>query len=187
MGNDLRRTELWRGVYREVDVEVARWECGGEERWNYYIRLAVDRLPAETRPRFVLSPSCFRDRRGHAGLPGYPREAIPDIDWHGGCTYYEKQGGRDGGPLFVKMGCDYAHLYDQGCRYTLDMVAADARRSIDALWEQFPDMLHACSYNGGLYRADEGSVQPSGAWLSNEGAAQDAAWRERRAKEKGST
>lgn len=48
-------------------------------------------------------------------------------------TWYSKEAGFDGDPRVVKIGCDYAHYWDQGGYYTLETVTRDAIGTIDAL------------------------------------------------------
>lgn len=83
----------------------------------------------------------------------YNYDGFPDLDAHGGWTFGELDIylGKDGKEYeHVKIGCDYAHLWDRESGYWHDREAIeqDAKRSIDLLCEMFPARRQRCGYSG---------------------------------------
>jgi hypothetical protein len=77
----------------------------------------------------------------------YMSSVLAELPWHGGITYYEKSGGLDGGPRYVKAGCDLAHSWDDGRDYDFAYVEQEAHRTINALRERFC-LLRRCTWSG---------------------------------------
>jgi hypothetical protein len=42
----------------------------------------------------------------------YSESDVGKLDWHGGCTFYEESFHVELGKTFVKVGCDFQHLWD---------------------------------------------------------------------------
>lgn len=93
---------------------------------------------------------------------------VPDYGFHGGITWYSKEGfvDRDGKQqTSIKIGCDYAHLYDMECNYYhgLDDVNRDVELLIEKLIEINPVKMR-CKYSGKLdvpeqfYTAKNGAI-----------------------------
>ena len=98
-------------------------------------------------------------------------DLIDEIEFHCGCSYYEKHGGFDGFPRTVEVGCDYQHLYDiESPRQSFHSILFDVQRAIDGLRVTVPDLKWRCGYNGKYYDIAEGQIDDNGEFLSNEGA-----------------
>jgi len=80
---------------------------------------------------------------------------ISDLDWHCGITFYEKTRNDRGDVVGYKLGCDYAHYWDEGKCYSLDYVIRESKHSIDKLWEYVPNLKIRCAWNGKYYPQDE--------------------------------
>lgn len=163
-----KRTE-WSGVHRGVHYSVS---LHGEDReyrpqgtWCYYIYIHEMQIPAELRERFDLPARIDTSFGRPRVVYDYMSAWFAGLDWHCGITYYAKKGGLDGEPKCFKLGCDYAHYWDEGRYYDLEMVALDARHTIDRLLELVP-LLTRCSWCGNYATADK--VQPWGdGWIEH--------------------
>lgn len=142
------KKEIWTFKYKGFNCSIAHWgsaemrERGAIQPggiWNSYIIIQKKQLPKQFRKllcKFKVS-----------GLPSkrkfwdyYKLENY--FDMHGGLTYYEPL--RDeftGDIIAVKVGCDYAHAFDDEYSYNVDMVKRDLEKSVDKFIEAFPDYL----------------------------------------------
>ena len=162
----LKHSDQWKGKYREIGFEVVHWGVRPEQPkgiWNYYLYVPLERLPESAQIDWLEEPRTFRERHNRKPLKYRTGTALPDLEFHSGCTLYTVCQ-FDDGALVAKVGCDYDHAWDQDYCYTLDEVARDARHSIDKLWEAYPDFLHECYYCAGYYAQDEGQENEHG-WL----------------------
>lgn len=172
MTDNLSHIETWHGLYRDIAFDVSHHAVSDFQRkgiWNYYILIPVDQLIEADRANFVLEPHEWnRKRHGCPADVRYHYESLPDLDLHGGCTFYDIIGSP--GPRVVKIGCDYAHLWDNDAGYPADLKRCvdDAKHSIGVLWEVVPDMLRRCYYLGGFWKPGEGEETEHG-WLSHAG------------------
>ncbi len=165
---EFRKVETWHGEHKGVRYEVAHWHLG----WNYYIILPVEQIPEEKRKVFILDSkkSKYNPERIENNY-----DSIPDLDWHGGITFYEKFFGQvvcknliEVNVTSIKMGCDYMHLFDENKTYTFNLVKSDVIHSIDKLLDFVPDMKIRCQWNGHYYPRDEGQIDSNGYFLANE-------------------
>ncbi len=176
----MKHKDVWNGEHRSVRYEVVRWSTGESDVWNYYLFLPEKQIPEGWRDRFILKPQ----PPTKWGRVFYPYgEKLPGLEFHGGCTFYEKLGGLDGNPITVQIGCDYNHAWDQDGYFTDEIVGQDARRSIDVLWETVPDLLVRCSYNGRFFPASDGEFAEDGTFTSHEGKKESDRHRAEYAKE----
>jgi hypothetical protein len=106
--------------------------------WCYYVVVSESQVSPESFAEFWL-PATPHIRSSGICEPcySYYEAKFSSVSWHGGVTFYEKRGGIDGAPRSVKIGCDYAHLYDQGQSYDFEGVKRDAIRTIDSLRELY--------------------------------------------------
>lgn len=138
--------------------------------WTYYVTIGEHQLSGEDFAEFWLPVSGQLERSAGYSQPTYdyysPRWSS-DVDWHGGVTWYEKIGGLDGAPRAVKIGCDFAHLWDEGRFYCLDAVKAECFetiRQIRALYR----FKNRCSWTGRCDYAENG-IEHNGRWYTPDG------------------
>lgn len=126
--------------------EFQRVESGGT--WCYYVTVGEVQLSADDFAKFWLAPTVTTHKSGFPRI-SYDYFAAPfaQVDWHGGITFYEKDGGLDGGQRYVKMGCDFAHLWDEGHAYDYADVESECRETIRQLCELFAFKMR-CGYYG---------------------------------------
>lgn len=177
MTEELRKRTNWTGNHRNVRLEVAFWGEGimndGRGMWNYYIAIGEEQLPSDEFEKIWLPVSGLWERSSGAKMPSYNEyESILNHgEFHGGITFYEKKQHPDTGARWIKVGCDYGHLWDQedNYRYDLRSVAADARSTVDRLHE----VLHfkvPCNWTG-RYVAPAEAVEHEGRSYSVDGLA----------------
>lgn len=140
--SELNKSEVYSGKYLGVPYEIRHWSCGGEEFWNYYIFLIEKQIPDGFKSAWLKGR-----RDGRHVFYDYYKSWISDLDWHMGCTFYEKISGFDGADKVIKVGCDYAHLYDEGRHYELNDIETDAFNCIQSLIDR-TRVLKWCAYCG---------------------------------------
>jgi hypothetical protein len=158
----------WTGSYRGVSFEINNWqnEYDGRENWTYYLILWIDKIPEENKPKsFWLRGKKWRD---HVIYDYCKHPIISGIDFHCGCTFYDKISGFDGERKLIKIGCDYSHYWDEGQYYNLDIIKNDVRHTIDRFLEHIPGYKYNCRGNGKLYDLKDGRVNEHGNFYSNE-------------------
>jgi len=137
--DDLRKSEIWRGRYRDVRFEIVKWGRSNDERWtwNFYLYVHECQVPADKWHLFSL------ESQTSARYPGrlfhYPDRhpcVFADIDFNGGATFYEKREGYSG--HYVKVGCDYNHTWTLEFPLAPESVLFDCLDAIDQLWELCP-------------------------------------------------
>lgn len=151
----------WRGSHRGVSYELS-WhgmsDYSPQGTWCYYIIVNSEEFYADDWARLRLA----REDKEYAGSwrRHFDYDAFPDLDAHCGWTFGEMDTylGRDGKEYeLVKVGCDYAHVYDRENDYWHDRAAVerDAKRSVDLLCEMFPRRRQRCAYSGRYDDADQ--------------------------------
>lgn len=188
------RYTRWTQDYRGIAVEIAFWGKPDEPEyyqdgplagmpkgvndgngiWNFYLWLREEQFSPEDFARLWLPPKVKTwGEREHITYDYY---VFPfnEMEFHSGCTYYAKKGGLDGSPRAVKVGCDYAHHWDQGRKYTKELVWWDACACVDSLYALMPNIKRRCFWNGNYYDASEGEETESGAWRSFESMRQES-------------
>lgn len=151
----------WRGSHRGIAYELSwhgRSDYSPQGTWCYYIHINSEEFYADDWARLRLE----REDKEFAGSwrRHYNYDAFPDLEAHCGWTFGEMSTylGRDGTEYEqVKVGCDYAHLYDRESDFWHGRtdVERDAKRSIDLLCEMFPKRRLRCSYSGRYDDADQ--------------------------------
>ncbi|BEV44380.1 hypothetical protein [Afipia carboxidovorans] len=153
----LRGCTTWREEHRQVAITLSHHgyrdgtEYPGAERepgtWCYYLHLTEQMFrPADWAKLWL--PEVVRDW----GV-SHDYYSLPDLDFHGGCTFYETGTGWDKTNKrkvgMIKVGCDYNHLWDRESGYWQDYEAVlrDAKHSVDVLCTTFPDRLTRCGYS----------------------------------------
>lgn len=135
-----------------------------KDRWTFYLYLNIEQMPEAERKKFWLKPHDDGKRISYA----YMGSDIDDINFHGGCTYYDKLGGVDGQPRRIKIGCDYMHLHDEERDYSIEYILSDVKEAIRSFWILMPEYKVYCQGHGGFYLASEGLFMKEGAFYSNE-------------------
>lgn len=153
----LRGATTWREEHRQVTITLSHHgysegnEYPGAEpqpgTWCYYLHLTEQMFrPADWAKLWL--PEVIHDW----GI-SHDYYSLPDLDFHGGCTFYETGTGWDKTNKrkigAIKVGCDYNHLWDREGGYwqDYDAVLRDAKHSVDVLCEVFPDRLTRCGYS----------------------------------------
>jgi hypothetical protein len=142
-----------RGSYFDIGFEISNHyrreeDHEGRGTWCYYVLIGEQMLAPEAFAEFWLPHTeCVRS----SGIPepsyAYYQARFADAEWHGGVTFYEKQGGIDGALRFVKIGCDFAHYWDEGRWFDYEQVEREAKQTIDALRGMY-EFKRRCVYTG---------------------------------------
>lgn len=150
--NYTKSTEYF-GQYRGVGWIIRATEnssyprYGGHKiNWCHYITLNLNQLPEDVREEFWLAPKMaeWSKKRKHVTYDYYG-SVISDLDWHIGCTYYDKISNVDSLERIIKAGCDYQHYWDEGKEYVFEDVLAEAKLTINSLHDNF-DVGVLCWY-----------------------------------------
>lgn len=157
------------GTYKGISFLISQHGIGDSYRpegtWCYYLLINEKQLPNEYKKDFILEPKF--DDKGRLSHDYYDTK-IADLDWHCGITYYSKEGGADGEPIIIKIGCDYAHYWDENKVYDKDCLLHDVKASIRKLFELFPDIKIRSHYYGGYFRPCDGDFNEYGNFVSFE-------------------
>jgi hypothetical protein len=151
--------------------------------WCYYVTVSEQMLSAEQFAEFWLEPAAVTKRSNGWDQPSYAyyNAKFADADWHGGVTFYEKLGGIDGEPRAVKIGCDFAHYWDEGHSFDYAQVEREAKATVDKLRDMY-QFFRRCPYNG-KWQPEAEMVEHKGKLWSKEGVASSEKYdRERGAK-----
>jgi len=159
----------WRGEHRGIAYELSwhgRSDYSPEGTWCYYLFVNSQQFSADDWQKLRLT----HEDREFAGSfrRHYDYDSFPDLDAHGGWTFGEMSVylGRDGKEYEqVKVGCDYAHLWDHegGFWQGRSAVEADCKHSINLLCEMFPARRQRCGYSGIWDDADKFYTAKNGA------------------------
>lgn len=181
MEKEMSMKRQWNGTYRDVYYEIQNFDLRGHgDGWTFYLYIAIDQMPDDVAKRFWLRGKKDKSFNDRVFYDYYAEPLISDLEWHGGCTWYSKEGGFDGSKKIVRIGCDYQQSWDEGMRYSENILLSDAKRCIDSLWEKIPSMKRRCNYNGRYYPQDRGVSCADGTFLSDEGKRQMEAWERKR-------
>ena len=147
---ELSHKDVWGGEYRDIRFEIINWRLGGNNKgsfpcWNYYLYLPIDQIPPKYQRYFILKGEyrkLFPNRQEHLIYEYSGASYISNFDWHGGISFYEKKLDGEGKLIGIKLGCDYAHYFDEqaGYLYDLDYVLMEVKQTIDKLHELIPNL-----------------------------------------------
>lgn len=141
-----KKVESYSGKYLGVPYEIRHWSySNGTPQWNYYIFLSEKQIPSVFKSLW-LKPKVAIVGSNHIYYD-YSKTLISNLDWHCGCTYYEKISGLDKQTKIVKVGCDYGHIWDEGKSYSIADIERDVIDCINSLVERVK-VLQWCSYCG---------------------------------------
>lgn len=144
----------WRGEHQGIAYELSwhgRSEYSPQGTWCWYLLLSDEQFYQDDWAKLRL------DRQDKDMFGSWHRhwnyENFPDLQANGGWTYGEMSSrlGRDGKEHeHVKIGCDYAHLWDRETdyRHRRADIERDARHSIDLLVTLFSRRRERCAYSG---------------------------------------
>jgi len=163
----LREAHQFTGKYKGISFLIYHHGIGEDYRpngtWCYYLMINEKQLPVEYMGDFILDPKF--DDTGRVSHDYYSTR-IADLNWHHGITYYSKEGGADGEPVVIKMGCDYGHYWDEGKTYNKEAVLYDVKNSIHTLFDMFPDIKIHSHYFGGYFKPSEGEFNEHGSFVA---------------------
>lgn len=151
-------------------------DCMGMESnggtWCYYVTVSEAQLSPELFAEFWLDATATPHASGWPRIShDYYGARFSDADWHGGVSFYEKLGGLDGAQRYVKIGCDFAHLWDKGREFDYAQVEAEAIETIKQLQAMYP-FYRRCPYFGTYHAATDMLPHPkNGALYSAAGIA----------------
>ena len=128
----LEHKDSWKFTYKDIYCEIVHWGVGymndGEGIWNSYISLYknkvgdFDKLLCKKRKVKIATERKMWDY-GHLDEM---------FDFHGGITYYEVIRDEFNGKIVgVKIGCDYAHLWDNNRTWDETTIAEDLKDTVD--------------------------------------------------------
>ena len=124
--------EIWKGDYRGIRFEINQVHGHEDKWWTYYLHLIRNRMQSDD---FELFNVRARGNSINSKLY-YPTEKIDSLlDFHGGCTYCEKEKGLRHN--LIKVGCDYHHSWDEENEYRLDDIVYDVKKIIDEFLEKY--------------------------------------------------
>jgi len=164
-------TKVWGGQYQGIAFEIKTWKKnkdipGNVNSWAFYIYIHLDRIPDESvKESFWIDP--YKNDFGIILYPYYNHPVIPEIELAGGCTWYSKEGGHDGAPRVVKLGCHYQHVWNS-MEENIESVKLDVKAAIQSFRHLVPGYKYWCLGNGNLYDLSEGEIKDSGHFVSNE-------------------
>lgn len=155
-----KETIHFNGEYKNIKFMINKFDnplressYGIEEsefNWTHYIYLNLDKQikDKEIADKLWLKPRY--DDKGRCNYDYYD-SIINDIEFHGGCTWYSKEGSVDEKGRFIKVGCDYQHSWDTGRCYSLEYVKEQVRETIDSFLQKVSPVLKWCNGCGAYY------------------------------------
>lgn len=152
----------WKGEMWSTEYEISFFRAGsfndGAGQWRYYLILRPEQL-GESFDSVWLDGVINSMPSGRKYVDHrYNESILSDLSWHGGISFYEKYQNPDmPEQRYVRVGCDYGHIWDEGQQhlYNRKYVEQEARETVVALHNMFPDLLWRCTYDGSWHPADE--------------------------------
>ena len=143
-----KKSEVYTGKYKGIPYEIRKWNSGGRTQWNYYLFLVEDQIPNDFDAIWLKGERLtLGGKESRHIFYRYEDTWISNLEWHGGCTYYEKISGFDNAKRAVKVGCDYAHFWDEGHTYSISDIEQDVIECIDSMVRNIK-VLQWCAYCG---------------------------------------
>jgi len=136
----MRSKTVWNEVYKRIPFEIQLHSVGMPSResgiYCAYIVIVKDNLP-----KSFDSLLCKKSTNKYFDRNRWDYSALDRLfDFHGGITYYEVLRDEFTGKKYgVKVGCDYAHLYDD--YVDSEPVVSDTKKSIETFLSHFPECL----------------------------------------------
>lgn len=134
----MKKIIKWNGEYRDVFFEINNFEVCEKQYWTFYLYLYIEQFPESIRKK--IAPATYYTNFG-TKLESYYDNPLNGLAWHCGMTYCKVEGKE---PFtMLKVGCDYQHLWDEGQCYDEQELERDAKKCIDSLYVQFPEIKKA--------------------------------------------
>ena len=176
----------WRGSHKGIAYELS-WHGMGDYNpqgtWCWYLLLTQEQFQPDDWTKLRLEKQDKQFHEGGRWHRHWDYDKFPDFEPHGGWTWGEMTTflGGDGKEYeHIKVGCDYAHLWDRegGFWQGKDEIERDVKRSIDLLCEAFPLMRERCAYSGTWGEPEEFYTARNGARVhkSQRSKFSDAEW-----------
>lgn len=154
----LQECTSWYGDYNGIRLIVKCQSRPGLDVWNgegwaFYLVIHKDQVSPEVWETICVEPTPSE----FDGKPHYSTWNIPilsSLDWHGDCTWYERNYDKLGQVDSVQAGCDFMHHFDTGRVYTISTVWAEAERCADSLIEAIAPKVWCSSVGKWFDRAD---------------------------------
>lgn len=145
----------WREKHRDIHIELSfhgysRGEFPSMGTWCYYLLLDQRMFNADDWNMLVMEKKIV-EPYGHISYNYYK---FPDVEFHGGITFYEITEHWDNKKRetynVIKVGCDYNHYWDgeRGYPDTYDSVLRDAKDSVDELLDLVNITKLCCAWSG---------------------------------------
>lgn len=119
-----------------IVMEICHWNKEDPEKlrelrmrtsWNYYATFFESKMTPEK-----FNPLWLDEKEDYMSLD------MGESEWNGGLTFYEKGTNKHNGKRWVKVGCDFAHIWDYGRgEYEFDEIQSRAERCLEKLTEFF--------------------------------------------------
>ncbi len=155
------KTTVYRGEYCGVSWEINYIEREGWEKhgikpwWTYYIYIHKGKMTPE---QFALLDMPIKiDELSSSKRKYYEYSKFPDLDFHCGCTYYDKTINNELNEYCLKIGCDYNYYWDENQDYSLQDILEDVRGTINKFLLQFHYKRWCCNC-GKIVDITEGHV-----------------------------
>ena len=143
-----KKAEVYTGKYKGVPYEIRKWNLDREVMWNFYLFFVEEQIPEHFESIWLKGERVvILGRKTRFVFYKYTDTWIVNLDWHCGCTFYEKISGFDDATRVVKAGCDYSHLYDEHRHYDLPQIEHDVKECIESLL-RIVKVFHWCKYCG---------------------------------------
>lgn len=146
--NSSRSTIDWASI---GEPKLRHADSGGT--WCYYVVISEAQLESSDFAEFWLPAVVTPHKSGWPRVHfDYYAARFAQAEWHGGVTFYEQGGGQYGEQRYVKIGCDFAHSWDEGITFDYSRVEYEAKETIEQLTNMY-DFKRRCPYFG-TYHAD---------------------------------
>jgi hypothetical protein len=140
--NDLQYRITYSGTHKNISYEIVHWGINrgeytplnnGNGCWNYYLYIS-ERTWENFSDFWLPSEVCEFSPSGtkYFNIDYYSSPLNVD-QWHGGITLWEQKNAELAPQRYIKIGCDYQHLHDQGRYYDVSDLVADVYATIDAI------------------------------------------------------
>ncbi len=175
---ELREATKWNGEYKGIRFELSLHGVGDDFRpegtWAYYLMLSEVQFAPEDWEKVWREPTSWYSRSAGFETPSYTDHGwLESLDFRGGITLYEKNHSPDvhpenPEPQWVKVGCDYAHSWDEGISYSRGVIESDAKNSINLLHDLIRIKMR-CQWTGVSIWEEDGVRDDEGGFYSHEG------------------
>lgn len=143
---DLERKDTWTGTHLGISFEINHFgvERGkhsalneGKGSWTYYIFILERQLENFNDFWLQCEVKTFSDTPNSSYWESfnYYESPLSKVSWHYGVTYWSQGNEKIPNQRYIKVGCDYSHLWDQETGYneTIGTVLSDALTTIEEI------------------------------------------------------